>query len=723
MLKVKTLVAAISLAMPFMAHAAEDIKLTNSKASNKAAQQVNSSESQDTLASKTTTPPPPSLVLKTMPMGNNQASWRFGIWRSWDSGRRWHNGIDISRHSDLRLKYPDNGVVNAIGGSTGMIRVKRDNLPDNYLFMHMNQLPNAKVGTRVRANQYASVMGNKATGAVHLHFEYYVPCESGRVRFVGVTGTRTGDYATFDSKMRKMSQHGAIYKGSNQAPPKYCVTDPAPYLPQDRVFNSTMQDATLNKYLGNSIRSQYNALYNPNPKIQLGAGAVAATKQLPNLPVFTDTLTPEQLAALRAGGLNGAMFGEGAGYDLSGQLMSYQMMSSFISATDGADWTSLPQPAQAADISEMTPKEIVAQIGSKRLGNPEWETAVVKLSSKGLLTEYLMMRVEGNFLEQQNSRMKNRIEMLIAGLTQAQLFEYNKKIEAMNVMAKAEAVPQMLDIELRGDSGYGYGGYGTGNYSNFTPPASWASVDKDDLNALFDYLLMAVTHGESKSYDAFNYGTIGYTKSCAGFSTTRQARAEDDKHGRSYVSESTLGYIKSNAKPERSGCIPKRFAVGIFQFIPVTYTEYMQYIGYSKAQGVVFNSNQQIHAGRWRMLKSRRPKLSGFITGRNHNLYGAATDLYQEWRSIGKPIQGVSPDKWVATDGVNKANAESNRMVLQALIGIGEWHKKYGHLGKVEIDPNNLTLITPRPMQGVLKPDADMTKVKVSAEDKKEDKK
>lgn len=680
-------IAAVSFATPIIVTAADDKAVDTAqtlKESNASAAAAKSTNTSNTIAEQTTPAVPRTYVMDTMPMANNvPASWRFGVWRSWKSGRRWHNGIDISGASNRDIKYPADGTVTLKTGKLGATRIQRKGMPDSYLFMHQNTLPKEQVGSPVFANKPAGSMGNKATGDVHLHFEYYVPCKSGRVRFVGMTGTRTGSSATFDENMQKMQQHGAIYKGSQSTATGFCVTDPAPYLPQDRTFNSTMNDRALDAYLGNSIRSQYNALYNPMPNLPLGAGARAATKRPPNLPKYGDVLTPDQLAALKAGGIGGAIFGEGAGYSLSGELMSYQMLSSFVSATDGQDWASLPKPPKAASITEMTPKEIITQISQQRFGNAEWEKGIIGLSSKGLLTEYLMMEAESNFLDQQNAQLKSRFEFLLAGLTQAQLFEYNKKIEAMSIIANASAVPQILDVELRPMYGYGYE---EGGMSLQNPPQSWEQVNKDDLNSLFDYLLQAVAHGESSSYDAFNYGTSGGS-SCAGFGQTDRARAEDNKRGRNYVTQSTLGYLHDNRKT-KAGCPPDRFAVGKFQFIPDTYGDYMRALGFSKARTLVFNEGQQLHAVRWRMLKSIRPALKSFILNGDRTIYAAALDLHNEWRSIGKPIQGVPPERWVATDGVNKANKDSNIMVVQALIGISNWHKKYGHLGKVTLNPD-----------------------------------
>ena len=688
-IKIKPLIiaiAAISFATPVLTLAANDNvdTATNSKLALETAAAAKSQNSTNTIAQQTTPAVPKTSVMATMPMANNvPASWRFGVWRSWASGRRWHNGIDISGASSRNLKFPDNGVVTLKTPALGSTRVTRNGTSDSYLFMHQNTLPSQKVGSPVEANKPAGVMGNKATGDVHLHFEYYVPCSSGRVRFVGMTGTRTGASATFDQSMKKLQQHGAIYKGSQSTATGFCVTDPTPYLPQDRVFNGTMADAQLDAYLGNSLRSQYNALYNPMPNLPLGAGARAATKKPPNLPKYGDILTPDQLAALKAGGIGGAVFGEGAGYSLSGELMSYQMLSSFISATDGNDWASLPKPPKAANVTDMTPKEIVTLISNQRFGNADWEKAIIGLSSKGLLTEYLMMEAEGNFLEQQNSALRSRIEFLLAGLTQAQLFEYNKKIEAMSIIANAAAVPQILDVELRPIYGYGYE---EGGLSLSNPPQSWEQVNKDDLNSLFDYLLQAVSHGESSSFDAFNYGTLNGS-ACPGFGQTSSARKEDDKRGRSYVSNSTLGYLHDNRKTQK-GCPPSRFAIGKFQFVPDTYGDYMRAVGFSKARTLVFNEGQQLHAVRWRMLKSQRQALKNFILNGNGTIYSAALDLHNEWRSIGKPIKGVPPERWTATDGVNVANKDSNIMVVQALIGIANWHKKYGSAGRVTLNPD-----------------------------------
>lgn len=676
---------------------------SNKTALGGSAQAKGSEVTQATTSNIQTTPPPASLMMPAEPVDKRaQGSSRFGSWRQWGGSKeprknRWHLGVDISKSHGTKLFAAGSGTVKSTingGGGVNTFSVQRDN-GDVYSYLHM-QSKIVDRGAKVGPGNHVGTMGDRGTGPVHLHLEYYVPCQSGRVRFTGFYGgssdrSRPGRPKYSVEKVLKSSgsQHGVLDGFGIQATGRLCSTDPTPYLPNDRTFQQggvIAAEGPLTDYLGNSMRSQYNALYNPTPNLPLGPGARPARKKFPNMPVYNDKLTPEEIAALRSGGIDAAMYGSAAGYDLDGQLMSYQMLMSFIPSSDGGEWGTLPQPSRPVDITEMTPKEVVASVAERRFGNAAWEAAIVDLSSKALLTEYLLMTTEENFLKQQNSILKSRVEGLLAGLTQAELFPFDKKIDALQIAATAESVPSVLDVKMEPLYGAGYGAVDTSGLS-VAESKKWEAVNKNDLNELLDYLAVAVTHGESSSYDAFNYGS----SPCKGFSTTPLARAEDDRLGRKYVTQSTIDEINKGYKPKNTrGCGTRRYTAGRYQFTPDPFSEYRTFVGseYAKRLWVPF---EQDRTARWRILLSVRKNLSSFVLNGKGTLHDAAMDIHNEWRSVGKPIKGVPPHLWTETTHTNSVNTTSNIMVVQTLQAIQDWHKRFGHQLKGEITVDKVT--------------------------------
>ena len=665
---------------------------------------ANTSTSKVTTTADIRTTPPTSLVQPYMP-SRNMASWRFGVWRNWSN--HFHEGIDMSGKGSLNQTLTSDGVYRYIGGSVWAFTVERPGGMGAYTFMHNQVLPPARSGSSVRGGTSAGIMGNRTGYDVHTHYQYAALCNSGLVRYTPVSGSTGGKRATYGqayatplSTWGKNLYTSKLKGGTLLTPPQYCLTDPSPYLPQDRVFNGTMNDARLDRYLGNSIYAQYNVLYNSNLPVGRGvSGARAGAGGFARLPVYDNSkLSPDQLANYNMNSVNGSVMAQEGGYNIDGQLVSQQVMASIFSSTDGSEWSTLPKPADPLDITKMSMKQIIEDSATKRFGNAQWDAALVKLSSKAMLNEYLLMEAEGNFLQQQNSRLKNRIEMLLAGMTQAQLFEFNKKIEAMNIAVNAGAVPRIIDVELAQLQGYAGGGTPM-DIPPVTAAPDWNSVNKDDLNQIYLYLMKAISMGEATSYDAFNYGTAkdgnryGY---CMGYSGDEEAREEARKfQGGVNVTDLTFAEARRTAKRKYHMCRDKkRLAIGKYQFIPDTLNEFVASKKSSAFSSLKYSPELQEMSARWLANK----KVQGLVVGQHSNWMVALKGLAQGWESIG--AYNSAKGRYVKIIGIrigSDANQGASRAANTALMAIIDWHKKYGATKKVSIDPmTNMVVVKDR---------------------------
>lgn len=682
-MKRKLLPIMVGLCMlPALTHAAE-VKVDSPKTDkDQTAKNTKVTDGLVTLADLTTKPPAPNLVQPFMPTAR-QGSWRFGLWRNKGDGY-YHTGIDFSGKGSGgdTVLFSDSGTMKIRGGSYNKVVFTRAN-GDKVVMLHADSTANIKEGSPVVGGTKALVMGQRDksgnnTYGKHLHYEYHLQNKDiGRQRYVGLGGfigftTRTkGKGASFHQNT--LGNRNGFSGGG------YVVTDPTPYLNRDFIYNATDQDLKLEQYIGNSARTQYNAIYKPNPELPVANGAKKPTKFFANLPTFTDNMTPEQIAAMSGSALDASMYASGGGYDINGQLISQSMMASFISADNGSDWGSLPTPPPS-DLTEMTPQEVMSKIAFQRFGNQEWEVALVKLSSKGLLTEYTLMNAEENFLRQQNQRMKNRIELQLASLTQAGLFEYNKQIEAMNIIARAAAVPKVIDIELKQlPSGY---------YVSGDAPAS---IDMGnlptDLDGLLDALLTAISHKEGPSHDAYNNGQgCGLSHSHGTGNgpikpTTMTPVQLIQRYRTNYRHPQEFSYqLGSNNKD----CQTRVFASGFVQTIPSTLA------GLIAKQPEYANRPYDAQAQRdlaknGLLYNTWRKPLKNFLQngGDDEKLRQAIHSIAMEWASIGVPSGMPRASEDLVTNNYttyygkgNSANKTSTDMVWTVMKKIQEYHNQ-----------------------------------------------
>lgn len=380
---------------------------------------------------------------------------RFGEVRISNGVSRPHMGIDLSGAGGGPMATGDSGTVSHtssdINKSAGYyISVKRDNggatpnLNHHFRYLHMRAAPTHRKGSKVANGDVLGYEGSSGANIsdVHLHLDYAVP--KSQARDVFLNNPSTGRYVINGvSSARGGSWQGLVF------------TDPTPYFGRDQKYTDSGKNSALyRKYLGETWRHQFNTLYGTN--LPTLPGSKGPTQALPQT-VLTQLqeayrngarLTPDEMAAIRQGTVGAAIAAEQAGYNIGGSWVSQRTLASFMTLDDGADFSTLPEETRKLKVTEQSPKEIINTIGNSRYGNLEWVKAMQELNSKGLMTEFLMMQSEENFIREHNKRLKQRVEAMTATLTSGKLVEYSKKIQAIQVSADSEIVPSMIELQL-----------------------------------------------------------------------------------------------------------------------------------------------------------------------------------------------------------------------------------------------------------------------------------
>lgn len=397
-----------------------------------------------------------------------RSAGRFGELR----GSRSHMGIDLSGSGGGAMVTGDSGTVSFtssdLSKSAGYyISVKRNNggatpsLNHHFRYLHMKNAPTHRLNSTVNSGDVLGYEGNSGAGVsdVHLHLDYSVP--KAQARDVFLNNPSTGRYVINGVSENKQGSwlNSTVY------------TDPTPYYGRDQKYTDSGKNAALYRaYLGDTWRQQFNTLYGTN--LPTLPGSKGPTKQLPQTTLTQlqaayqngARLTPDEMAAIRQSTAEAAVAADQAGYNIGGSWVSQRTLASFMTLDDGADFATLPEETRSLKVTDQSPKEIIATIGNSRYGNLEWVKAMQALNSKGLMTEFLMMQSEENFIREHNKRLKQRVESMMATLTSGKLVEYSKKIQALQISAEAGVVPSMIElqleaggdefIELAPDSGY-----------------------------------------------------------------------------------------------------------------------------------------------------------------------------------------------------------------------------------------------------------------------------
>lgn len=615
-------------------------------------------------SSKTPQPTPLVTVLAAPPHGRVRAdssnTGRFGDfrWRQDKNGRTYasfHEGIDIATGNNA-LYAPWSGVTTRppLGYSSHTVGVRNK---DGGILEYMHTINPKAANIPIAVGQQVAIEGNRGGNyPVHLHMQYNAANNEPLYSlWLGERG-KGGQFGTNVVKGPYYTQgRGPI--NINQKPGRR-LSDPTPHLGFDVRFTGGA-DQRYAKYLGNTARQQFNALYGTNMPLNVpryGSGAVAT-----NLTPFPAVTKLGNWDALSAGAanmsaVNGAVTADMSGYNLGGNYVSYQALASFLASDDGAAFGTLPPLASPVNFNEMSIAQIVSQIGTHRYGNPKWYKAMAGLSSKAMMTEYLMMTTEENFLKAMTDAMQQRIEVALAALAQARMHDYSKKVDTLQAIATAQAIPKVIDRELEasGDeyvTSYQY-------TSDSATPLDIANLP-NDITALMTTLLEKVAGNESRgSYFSINRGGGNKAYSCNTSWTSPgpyQGKVIYDITNRNL--SQLLSQLSMNTSNRcNEGAI---WAAGKYQMVYVAVLDMKQRAPklWSKYANVPYSPQVQEAVAREWLLLSKRKQLGDFILGKgNVSLKEAKKQVAYEWSSVG------DPDKCTGPNYCRSANRDSGNM-------------------------------------------------------------
>lgn len=403
-----------------------------------------------------------------MPVDGRKSAGRFGEFRARASGAGSHNGIDISRKnpSDINLKAIGSGTIlsydtSSSGGAntatTNPLILQMDT-GDRIMYRHSDpafqKQFNAYPGRRFKAGDTLARMSNKGCGrcAIHLHIEYGVKGQRGLD--VWLNKNVSSIYKNPSIALKQTIRGKAPYIGSSA----YKLTDPTPYLPQDVLITPTAGgkalDDTYVPYLGNTIRTQWNALYSASTGITLPVPssidgvAVKHGKKLPAL-AFSGNVSMDNYGAAQV---------QVAQMISDGTISPEAAASGVIYAEDVAQYapprTIFGGTADdvAFDVGALnaTPAELIESIGTGRYGNSKWFSELSEMSMMGLLIEKLNIINAHNYLKKEIYKQQERIEALYAAYTAAETQSYSGVVE--EIYARAEnptAIPEIAVITMQ----------------------------------------------------------------------------------------------------------------------------------------------------------------------------------------------------------------------------------------------------------------------------------
>lgn len=378
-----------------------------------------------------------------------------------------HQGVDITAPLNTHLfAMADSTVVGSIdtGGGGGIgTALKPINGPDIVIvYWHQSNITKAaSYRNQVKAGQHIGFVGGTQTPklgaantlAVHLHLGIGVKSESEAVNL------HLNNTPTDGAKFYKVGLSGTNASRTKQFNGKsYYWTNPAPYLPQDVIIRTSMgNNDPLLKYLGNSIRSQYNALTGANLPLGPGAYEGKYSKLIPKLKIQNNGIPSSMSAELSRGAIVGVLEGGDADEILGQDSITPEELAYY--APPRTIFTG-SQSEVKIDIGDgdITQQELIEKIGNSRFGNTDWQSQLVGMSMRGMLVEYLNTINSANFINKEMIKQKERIESLYAAWSSqvtknhlsGPLAESLEKAAAPNIIPEISSLPveelfQMID--------------------------------------------------------------------------------------------------------------------------------------------------------------------------------------------------------------------------------------------------------------------------------------
>ena len=345
------------------------------------------------------------------PTAKEQVSGRFGKMReggaanfgSGNSKAHMHDGLDFSTSGVAApiMATTDGTVVWAkqrgTAGNTVMIKRSNGEIATYY---HLSSIA-VREGDVVKAGQQVGAAGNTGmkSGAVHLHFIYGVPNGS-------------------DARAKAFSADAAKNPAFNPAQLPNAVssrdfgyaTDPSPYFCK----SFPIQNDGLHEVLGADTKAQYAKLFGATPPM--------------GVPPSTQ-FDPVQVAAANGDALQAAARGE------NGNL------ARVLSDADG--YGSLPTPP-IGNYETMSPAEMMATEARRRFSDSEWNTNIVKVSSRALWVDYLRAVGVSLYMNEAIRLKKERVEGLLALHASQRLAKIKSRVEAAQQQAEKAHVMQQI---------------------------------------------------------------------------------------------------------------------------------------------------------------------------------------------------------------------------------------------------------------------------------------
>lgn len=374
-----------------------------------------------------------------------------------------HQGVDISATTKTKLyAVADSRILASVntGGGGGIGTVLQPiNGPDIVaVYWHQSKLTDKvrnKSGT-VKAGEHIGWAGGTTAAtlnqagkkqlAVHLHFGVGVPNSSDAL------ATTLYNRPTSSAGIYKLGLGGSGGSGGTTAKfggKNYYWTNPAPYLSKDVLIRTTKQPDPLVKYIGNSIRSQYNALTGSN--LPLGPGAKAGTlaDQIPKLKIRNSGV-PSSVATEKAQMGVVVLIEEGNADELLGRgEISSEEYAQYAPPRTIFTGSNDEVTIDVGD-GDITQSELIAKIGTSRFNNSEWQKQLANVSMRGMLVDYLNAINAKNFIKKEMIHQKERIESLYAAWTaqSAKQEVAPELIKTLSATIKVDAIPDVSSIPV-----------------------------------------------------------------------------------------------------------------------------------------------------------------------------------------------------------------------------------------------------------------------------------
>lgn len=372
-----------------------------------------------------------------------------------------HQGIDIAATTKTKLfAVADSRVLASVstgsGGGIGTV-LQPINGPDIVaVYWHQSKLTDKvrdKSGT-VKAGEHIGWAGGTTAATlnqsgknqlpVHLHFGVGVPNKSDSL------AVTISNRPTSSAKIYRLGLSGDNSAGNaNFGGKNYYWTNPAPYLSKDVIIRTTKQPDPLVKYIGNSIRSQYNALTGSNLTLGPGAQSGSLAHQIPKLKI-TNSGVPSSVATEKSQMGVVILLEQGGADDLLGRTeISAEEYAQYAPPRTIFTGSNDEVPIDVGD-GDITQSELIAKIGTSRFNNPEWQKQLANVSMRGMLIEYLNAINAKNFIQKEMIRQKERIESLYAAWT-AQTVKQEVSPELIKTLSssiKVDAIPEISSIPV-----------------------------------------------------------------------------------------------------------------------------------------------------------------------------------------------------------------------------------------------------------------------------------